>query len=54
MIDETKLKSIRDKVERYQFGKTIEIAANMKFLLTVIDELKEQITDLRKKQPDGH
>lgn len=54
MIDEQKLNAIRGKIDRYQFGKTIEIAANMKFLLTVIDELKEQITDLRKKQPDGH
>lgn len=47
--EEQKLNAIRGKVERYQFGKTIEIAGNMKFLLEVIDKLKAEIVDLKSK-----
>ena len=48
--DEQKLNAIRGKVDRFQFGKTIEIAANMKFLLEVIDKLKQEIISLKSDQ----
>lgn len=50
MIDEQKLNAIRCKIDRYQFGKTIEIAANYKFLLEVIDKLKAEIATLKSER----
>lgn len=48
--DEQKLNAIRGKVDRYQFGKTIEVAANMKFLLEVIEKLQAEIVQLKSRE----
>lgn len=48
--DEQKLNAIRGKVDRYQFGKTIEVASNMKFLLEVIEKLQAEIVQLKSRE----
>lgn len=49
--DEQRLNAIRGKVARYDFGKTIEVAANMKFLLELIDKLDGELKQVRAEFP---
>jgi hypothetical protein len=42
-----RLQGIRNRVQRYDFGKTIQICSDIQFLLTIIDAEEAELNRLR-------
>lgn len=47
--EEKHLEEIRNRAARFNFGKTLQVASDMRFLLDVIKKQEDEIAALKRK-----